>query len=115
MKFILNTFISALIIAAVAEVGKRSSFLAALLISLPMTSLLALSFLFVETKNPEKVAALSMGIFWLVLPSLVFFLVLPVLLRSGIGFWISLGASSVCLIAIYYPYSWLLGRLGISV
>src|SRR3712207_1028244 len=87
MKFALNTLLSSLIIASVVELGRRSAFLGALLMSLPLTSILALSFLYVETRDTQKVIALSNGIFWLVLPSLIFFLLLPALLRSGAGFW----------------------------
>jgi hypothetical protein len=115
MKFALNTLIAALIIATVAEVGKRSPFLGALLVSLPVTSLLALSFLYVETKDVVKVSALSTGIFWLVLPSLVFFLLLPFLLRSGWSFWLSLASASTALIAFYACYSWLLAKAGIEI
>ena len=77
MKFLLNTLISAVIIAAAAEVGKRSSFVGALLVALPLTSILAISFLYLETGDVQKVTALSYGIFWLVLPTLLFFLLLP--------------------------------------
>ncbi len=115
MRFLLNTLISALIIATVAEVGKRSSFLAALLVALPLTSILALSFLYWETGDGEKVAALSLGIFWLVLPTLLFFLLLPLLLKQGMSFWAALPASMIALVAVFFGYAWALKKIGVSI
>ncbi len=115
MKFLVNTVLSALIIAAVAEVGKRSSFMGALLVSLPLTSILAIVFLYLETKDVQKVADLSYGIFWLVVPTLMFFIALPVLLKQGLSFWLSLASASVLLIAIFFGYSWILRRLGVEI
>lgn len=92
-QFLIKVLISALLVAAVSEVARRSSLLGALLASLPVTSLLAFIWLYRETGDTQKVAALSADIFWLVLPSLVLFLLLPALLRLGWNFWTSLGLS----------------------
>ena len=115
MSFIFNTAISALLIALVAEVSKRSTFLGALLISLPITSILALSFLYWNTKDAEQVARLSLGIFWLVLPTLLFFLLLPVLLKAGWNFWIAMPVAAIALIFCFAGYSWVLARAGIKI
>jgi hypothetical protein len=114
MKFLINTIISALIVATVAEVGKRSSFFAALTIALPTTSILALSFLYVETKDVQKVAALSTGIFWLVLPTLAFFLLLPLFLRLGWNFWASLAGASALMVLAFTGYGWALRKFGVE-
>lgn len=100
-QFLIKILISALLVAAVSEVARRSSLLGALLASLPVTSLLAFIWLYRETGDTEKVAALSADIFWLVLPSLVLFVLLPVLLRQGWNFWASLGLSSAATAAAY--------------
>ena len=100
-QFLIKVLISALLIAAVSEIARRSSLLGALLASLPVTSLLAFMWLYRETGDTEKVAALSADIFWLVLPSLVLFLLLPVLLRHGWNFWASLGLSSAATAIAY--------------
>lgn len=93
--------LSALIIVAISEIAKRSSFLGALLASLPLTSLLAFVWLYLDTGDAQKVAVLSADIFWLVLPSLALFLVLPLLIKMGWNFWFSLGAA-VCVTALCY-------------
>ena len=56
-----------------------------LLASLPVVSFIAMFWIHAESKDPSKVAALSVSIFWLVLPSLVFFLVLPAFLLKHFG------------------------------
>ena len=103
------------IIVAVSEIAKRSSFWAAVLASLPLTSLLAFVWLYVDTGNTQKVVALSHGIFWLVIPSLLLFVLFPLFLRVGWSFWLSLGISSAATAVAYFGMVWLLGRLGINV
>jgi hypothetical protein len=105
--------ISAVLIVAISELAKRNSFWAAALASLPVTSLLAFVWLQVETDNTVKIAALSQGIFWLVLPSLVLFLVLPALLRAGWTFWPSLAAAAVATAVAYAALIWLLPKAGV--
>ena len=79
-------FISAFILVAVSEIAKRSSLLGALLASLPLTSLLAFVWLYLDTGDTQKISALSSSILWLVLPSLALFLTLPLLIKLGWGF-----------------------------
>lgn len=110
----LKALFSAVIIVAVAELGKRSSFWAAALASLPLTSLLAFVWLYLDTGDTEKIAATAGSIFWLVIPSLLLFVLLPWLLRSGWGFWPSLLLSCVATAAAYALMVWLLPRFGIT-
>jgi hypothetical protein len=98
---ILKVLLSAVVIVAVAEISKRSSFWGGLLASLPLTSLLAFIWLYQDTHEVQKVADLSWSIFWLVLPSLVLFVVLPVLLKRGVGFHPALGFSVLAMLAAY--------------
>jgi hypothetical protein len=77
-QYVIKILVSAVIIVAVSEIAKRNSFWAAVLASLPLTSLLAFIWMHVETGDTKQIAALSHGIFWLVLPSLALFLLLPV-------------------------------------
>ncbi|MHB1189017.1 DUF3147 family protein [Thiobacillus sp.] len=105
--------LSALILVAIAEVAKRSTFWAAALASLPLTSLLAFIWLYLDTGDVQKVAALAGGIFWLVLPSLLLFVLLPILLRSGWGFWLSLAASVAATALAYLGMIKLLAAFGI--
>ncbi|MGH8373328.1 MAG: DUF3147 family protein [Gammaproteobacteria bacterium] len=88
--YVIKVAVSAILIVLVSEIAKRSSFLGAVLASLPIVSLLAFVWLYYETGDTQKISRLSLDIFWLVIPSLVLFLVFPWLLRRGIQFWPSL-------------------------
>ena len=113
LQYIFKVLITAIVVVAVSELGKRSSFWAAVLASLPLTSLLAFVWLYRGTGNVEAIASLSQGIFWLVLASLPLFLILPALLKSGAGFWPSLAASCAVTVALYFVMVWVLGRFGV--
>lgn len=110
----IKVLITAVLVVAISEIGKRSSALGAILASLPITSLLAFVWIYGETGDSEKIAALSTSIFWYVLPSLVLFLALPVLLGQGHGFWLSLAISSALTFGAYVAMTWLLARFGIA-
>lgn len=99
--YTIKILLSSIIIVAVSEIAKRSSLLGALLASLPLTSLLAIVWLYLDTGDVEKVANLSSDIFWLVLPSLALFVVLPLLIKMGWGFWLSMGVAAFATAACY--------------
>lgn len=101
LYYTIKIMLSAIVVVAVSEIAKRSSVLGALLASLPLTSLLAFVWLYVDTGDVHKISALSWNIFWLVLPSLVLFLVLPLLLKLGWGFWPSLVLAMLATAASY--------------
>lgn len=107
--------LTAAVVVGISEIAKRSSFWGAALASLPLTSLLAFVWLYVETGDTQRVAALSTGIFWLVIPSLPLFLLLPALLRAGWGFWPAVVAACVATALAYTVMVRVLGRLGIAV
>ncbi len=84
--------VTALVVVLVSELAKRSTLLGAVLASVPLVSVLAMIWIYLETRDTSRLAAFSLDVLWLVLPSLVLFAVLPWLLRLGVGFWWSLGA-----------------------
>ncbi|MBL9171341.1 MAG: DUF3147 family protein [Verrucomicrobiales bacterium] len=111
---ILKFGLSAAVIVAVSEFAKRSSLLGGLLASLPLTSLLAFVWLWQDTRDAQKVAALSSSILWLVLPSLVLFLVLPALLKRGVHFYPALGAAVAVMLVSYGAMVFTLGKFGVK-
>ena len=113
LRYALKIVLSTAILVAVAELAKRSSFWAAALASLPLTSLLAFVWLYLDSGDIDKVAMLSHGIFWLILPSLVLFIVLPLLLRGGLGFWLSLGVACFSTAVTYFGMVKILGGFGV--
>ncbi len=113
-QFCLKVSITVVVVIAVSEIAKRSSFWGAILASLPLTSLLAFVWLYADTGNVQSVANLSRSIFWLVLASLPLFALLPMLLGSGWSFWPSLLVASVVTIGAYLGLVWLLQRVGVQ-
>ncbi len=111
---ILKFAISAALIVAVSEISKRSSFLGGLFASLPLVSVLAMIWLYRDTGDAGKVAALSTSIFWLVLPSLALFVALPLLLKRGFTFWPSLGVSVGAMLVCYGATVFALNKFGIK-
>ena len=115
MQYLIKIVLSGLIIAGVSELGKRFTPIAAILASLPLMSILAIIWLYVETRDNQKIIDLSLGIFWAVLPSLVFFLVLPILLKSGLRFSPAMILSAVVMFIAYSLYVVLLSKFGIRI
>ena len=114
LAFAIKVIVTAVLVVAISEVAKRSSLLGAVLASIPLTSLLAMIWLYAETGDVEKVADLATGIFWLVLPSLALFIALPLLLRAGWGFVPSLATSCTITVGCYFLMLAILKRFGMA-
>ena len=114
IQYLIKLLISAILIVAVSEISRRSSFLGGLLASLPLVSFLSLIWLYLDTHDPVKVAALSKSIFWLVLPSLIFFLALPPLLKSKLNFPLSMTLATAAMFAAYSIQILILKKMGAS-
>ena len=113
-NFILKILTSAIMVALIAEIGRRSTLAAAVLASLHVTTVLALVWVYLDTRDAERVAVIAANSFWLILASLAFFVALPVLLRQGLNFFIALLAAMVITIVIYFVCLWVLQRAGIA-
>jgi hypothetical protein len=111
---ITKAILSGAIIAAASEVAKRSPAIGAVILSLPLVSLLAFVWLWRDTADKEAIADLSQSTFWFVLPTLPMFLALPALLRNGLAFWPALAVSCGLTVALYFVAAWLLAKFGIA-
>jgi hypothetical protein len=106
--------LSGVIIAVVSEVARRSPSLGALIVSLPLVSILGILWLWHDTGDSERIAAHAQSTFWYVLPTLPMFLVMPAMLRQGIAFWPSLASSCVLTFLLYLCTIWTLGKFGLN-
>ena len=113
--YLIKRLVSAGIIVVVSEVAKFNAGLGALIKSLPLVSVLAMIWLYVDTHDTARIAELSTGTFWLVLPTLPMFLVLPALLRLGWGFYPALAASIGVMALCYLAAVPLLARFGVTI
>lgn len=114
LYYVVKVAVSALLIVAISEIAKRNSGFAALVAALPLTSLLAFVWLHLEGMPAPQVAQLAGEIFWLVLPSLLLFVLLPLLLRHGWSFWPSLGLSVAATAGCYLLLVPVLRRFGVN-
>jgi hypothetical protein len=99
--YIVKIALTAVLVVLISEISKRSSFIGAVLASVPLTSVLAMLWLYLDTGDAAKVSALAGSVFWLVLPSLALFVALSILLAQGVNFYLSL-AASMAITAICY-------------
>src|SRR3954468_20626294 len=114
LYFVIKCALSGIIIAIVSEVAKRSPALGALIVSLPLVSLLAILWLWRDTGDVERIAGHAESTFWYVLPSPPMFLVMPMMLRSGFPFWPTLGTLIVLTVGLYFVTAAVLARFGIN-
>jgi hypothetical protein len=112
--YLIKLVLSAGIIVVVTETAKRNNFAASIIHSLPLTSLLAFIWLYVEKKDTMLIANHAFGTFWFVLPTLPMFLVLPWLLRQGWGFWAALSVCIVGTVGLYFVTMKLLKVAGVN-
>lgn len=112
--YLQKIIITTLMVILISEIARRSSFIAAIIASLPVISILAIIWLYEDTKDINQVATLSFSIFWLVIPSLAFFLVLPLLIHLNWGFYPSLLCASLVTTFCYFLTILILDNLGLT-
>lgn len=101
LYLLIKAAISGVIVAVVSETARRSPGLGALIVSLPLVSILGMIWLWRDTHDPARMAAHVGATFWYVLPSMPMFLLMPALIRRGMGFWPALGAGCLLTVVLY--------------
>jgi hypothetical protein len=114
LYFAVKILLSGAVIAAASEAARRAPALGALILSLPLISVLGFIWVWRDTGDTVRIAATSESTFWYVLPTLPMFLVIPALLRHGIGFWPALAAGCVLTIVLYLLTVWTLAKFGVT-
>lgn len=114
LYLVLKAALSGVIVAIVSETAKRYPGAGGLIASLPLVSVLGMVWLWSDTKDPARMAAHAGATFWFVLPSLPMFLLIPVLLRRGVGFWPALAAGCILTMVLYAAMLWIGPRFGLK-
>jgi len=114
LYLVIKAALSGIIVAAVSEIARRYPTWGGLVASLPLTSLLAMIWLYRDSHEPERIAELSMSTFWFFLPSVPLFVALPLLIRCGVPFWASMFIVMVGKMALYAGWFWAAPKLGIK-
>jgi hypothetical protein len=105
--------ITAAVVVLVSEAAKRSDRLGGLFAALPLVTVLALIWLYVERQPQTKIANHAWYTFWYVVPTLPMFLAFPVLLPR-LGFWPTLLACVVITVVCFWLFALLVRRFGIE-
>ena len=115
LYLVIKAAISGVIVALVSEVARRYPGWGGLIASLPLTSLLAMIWLWRDSGDSLRVADLASSTLWFIIPSLPLFVVLPALLRSGMAFWAAMGIVVAGTLALYALMFWAGPRLGLKI
>ncbi|WP_024852191.1 DUF3147 family protein [Hydrogenovibrio kuenenii] len=113
--YVIKVVLTAILIVAIAETAKRSTLFGALIASLPVLSILAMFWLYYDTHDLQRISALSTQIIWLVIPSFIFFIALPILLKNGFHFYLSALISILMTSVGYLLMILLLKQIGIKI
>jgi hypothetical protein len=114
LYLIIKTLLSGVIIAAASEAARRAPTVGALILSLPLISVLGFIWLWRDTGDEARIAATAESTFWYVLPTLPMFLIMPAMLRHGTGFWTALAACCALTFVLYLVTVWVLGKFGVA-
>ncbi|MEE2629887.1 MAG: DUF3147 family protein [Candidatus Thermoplasmatota archaeon] len=107
--------LTALIIFSVAQVSERSTIMAAVLASIPIVSVLSMMLMFHEGQTALEISAFARDIVWLLIPSLLIFIVMPWLIESrGWEFYPALAAGLSSTVVGYFVMVQLMERFGLA-
>jgi len=112
--FAVKALLSGLLIAAIAGIGRKFPAAGALVASLPLVSVLGMMLLWRARPDAENMAIHAEATFWYVLPSLPMFLLIPRLLRAGVGFWAALALGCALTVALYMAMVAIGARFGLK-
>lgn len=112
--YLVKIAITTALIVVISEIARRSSFIAAVLASIPLVSVLAMIWLYVDTGDTSRVSELATSVFWLVIPSLALFIALPLLLKYGVNFYVGMSLSIAVTVLCYWLMVTVLGQYGIK-
>ncbi|MFA7587015.1 MAG: DUF3147 family protein [Novosphingobium sp.] len=110
---IAKALLSGALIVAIAEIGRKLPAMGALVASLPLVSVLGMMLLWHQRPDAENMAIHAEATFWYVLPSLPMFLLIPALLRAGVGFWLALLAGCLLTVILYLAMMQIGPRFGL--
>ena len=106
--------VTAVVILMVTKIQLFHDKLSALLIALPLTSLIAMIWMHQGKQGSERIANHAESTFWFVLPTLPMFLIFPWMLRQGWGFGLSLGANCLITAALFWIMVAVLKKFGVD-
>jgi len=113
MYTLFKIFFTAIIVVVISEIAKKSTLIAGIVASIPLTSLLAFVWLHFDTQDIESIRDLSRNILLMIPPSLTFFISLYFIVGWNMSFYLSLFISIILTAIVYWLYFYILSFLGI--
>jgi uncharacterized membrane protein (GlpM family) len=110
---IVGHFLTAAVVVLVSEAAKRSDRLGGFIAALPLVTVLALIWLYVEEQPTEKIANHAWYTFWYVVPTLPMFVAFPFLLPR-FGFWPTLLGCVIITVVCFWLFAFAVRRFGIE-
>jgi len=86
----------------------------AVLAAIPLVSILAMTWMYIDTGESKSAVDFSNSIVWLIIPSITLFIIFPILINRGFSFYLSMIISIVLTILAYYSVIFILQKLGIK-
>ena len=114
MYIFIKTILTAIIIVSVSEIAKKYTWAAAIIVSIPLTSLLAFMWLYYDTKNVQKIIDLSFGTIVMTIPSIIFFITLPVMLKYKQNFILSMFVSIFFTFLAYLAFIFIIKKINFN-
>jgi hypothetical protein len=114
LQLLVKAALSGAIIAVASEVARRWPGWGALIVSLPLVSVLTMMWLWHDTHDRSRLEAHAGATFWFVLPSLPMFLLIPLLMRLGVSFWLALALGCALTMVLYSGMVWVGPRFGLK-
>ena len=107
--------LTALIIFSIAQISERSTLMAAILASIPIVTVLSMMMMHHEGQSAVEISGFAKDIVWLVIPSLLLFIVMPWLIESrSWDFYPALAAGMACTMTGYFLMVQMMDRFGLS-
>ena len=106
--FIVKVTLSAFIIAGVSELAKRMPSLGGLIAAMPLTTLLALIWLYAETGDYQLAHDFTRSVLFAIVPTIFFFITALYLFKRGTSFITILVVSFVIFLGAAAIHQWFL-------
>lgn len=100
--YLIKLGISLAVILASAETAKRSPTLGAIIVALPMVSMLSMTWLYWDTQNTAKASEYAREIFFLVPVSLIFFVPFLFEPHTHWPYWLNFGIGFISLAMVFF-------------
>ncbi len=105
--------VTAAVIVVASELAKRSDRLGALILALPLMTIMTMFWLFAENQTSEKIANHAWYTFWYVIPTLPMFLLFPWLL-GRFGFYAAMGMSFGITVVCFIAFAAVVKKIGVE-